>query len=73
VAFVSTVSRTAEANAPGIQHLANRLTGVDTATRDEFARISSTIGAKNAEREAAAGQFRTNVTNVRAQGKKLRR
>jgi hypothetical protein len=72
IAFVGTVSRTAESNAPGMQRLAGKLTGVEPEIRDEFSRISTEISSKNAEREAA-GPPKSTLTNVRAPGKKLRR
>ncbi len=73
IAFVGTVSRTAEANPPGMQRLSAKLTSTEPAIRDEFARISSDVSVKNAEREAAANQPKSNLTNVRTAGKKLRR
>ena len=73
VAFVGTISHTAEGNAPGMQRLAAKLTGLEPAVRDEFSRISGEIGMKNAERAAAAAPAGPNLTNVRPVGKKLRR
>ncbi len=73
VAFVGTVSRTAEANAPGMQRLAAKLVGLEPNVREEFSRISSEIGQKNAQREAASAPAVPNLTNVRVVGKKLRR
>ena len=73
IAFVSTISRTAEANAPGMQRLAARLTAIEPAVREEFSRVSSEVGAKSAQRETAAAAPGSNLTNVRAVGKKLRR
>lgn len=50
VAFVSSLSKTAELNSPGVQRLARKLEGVDPQYRETLARLAAMIAARtNAE------------------------
>jgi hypothetical protein len=83
IAFVSTISRTAEVNAPGMKRLAAKLTMLDPAVCDDFVRLSTEVAAKAAERGPAADKNPTaassttgepnSLTSVKGAGKKLRR
>lgn len=51
--FVARLSRTAQANGPGVQRLAQRLTEVDPEVRKQFAQLTASISDRNAERIAS--------------------
>ena len=52
--FVGTISRTSESNPQGMQRLAQKLTTLEPAARDEFAHLAAEVGRKAAENPAYA-------------------
>jgi len=56
--FTSKLSDAAEKNAPGVQRLAEKLTGVDPPIRDEFSRVAAAAGQRAAMREVGGGLHR---------------
>ena len=50
--FASKLSQTAEQNNPGVQRLAERLTKVEPAVRDEFAKVAAAVPQRAAGRDA---------------------
>jgi hypothetical protein len=51
--FASKLSQTAEQNNPGVQRLAERLTKVDPAIRDEFSKVAAAVPQRAAGRDGA--------------------
>lgn len=72
-AFMATVSRTAEVNAPGMQRLAGKLTNVHPEVRDRFAEISQTVGDKARSRQAMQTSAAVPVSKASVQGTSSRR
>jgi len=52
--FASKLSQTAEQNNPGVQRLAERLTKVEPAVREEFSKVAAAVPQRSAGRDAGA-------------------
>jgi hypothetical protein len=52
--FASKLSQTAEQNNPGVQRLAERLTKVEPAVREEFSKVAAAVPQRAAAKEGAA-------------------
>jgi len=52
--FTSKLSQTAEQNNPGVQRLAERLTKIEPAVRDEFSKVAAAVPQRAAGRDASA-------------------
>jgi hypothetical protein len=46
VAFVGSLSKTAEVNTPGVRRLASRLTAIEPDVRDQFALLAERVAQK---------------------------
>jgi hypothetical protein len=61
LAFVGSLSRTAEVNDRGVRHLATKLAHVHPDVRVQFAEVAADIGQKSGQRKAAAREDKPEV------------